>query len=62
MTNPFEKQDGTYKVLINEEGQHSLWPAFLHIPEGWSTIYGEESKKTVWTISMQIGSIFNLKV
>ena len=45
MTNPFENEDGTYKVLINEEGQHSLWPAFLHIPEGWSTIYGEESKK-----------------
>lgn len=45
MTNPFENENGTYKVLINEEGQHSLWPAFLNIPEGWSSIYGEESRK-----------------
>lgn len=45
MTNPFENENGTYKVLINEEGQHSLWPAFLNIPEGWSVIYGEESRK-----------------
>ncbi|MFJ7747571.1 MbtH family protein [Peribacillus sp. NPDC097295] len=45
MTNPFENENGTYKVLINEEGQHSLWPAFLDIPEGWSSIYGEESRK-----------------
>lgn len=45
MTNPFENENGTYKVLINEEGQHSLWPAFLNIPEGWCSIYGEESRK-----------------
>ncbi|MGE7604548.1 MbtH family protein [Peribacillus sp. NPDC097675] len=45
MTNPFENENGTYKVLINEEGQHSLWPAFLNIPEGWSAIYGKESRK-----------------
>lgn len=45
MTNPFENEDAAYKVLINEEGQHSLWPSFLTIPEGWSTIYGEESRK-----------------
>ena len=29
MTNPFENDNYTYKVLINEEGQYSLWPAFL---------------------------------
>lgn len=45
MTNPFENEDAAYKVLTNEEGQHSLWPSFLTIPEGWSAIYGEESRK-----------------
>ncbi|MGE7623464.1 MbtH family protein [Viridibacillus sp. NPDC096237] len=45
MTNPFENENGIYNVLINEEGQHSLWPAFLVIPEGWSVIYREESRQ-----------------
>ena len=26
MTNPFEDENGTYIVLINDEGQYSLWP------------------------------------
>ncbi|AOH52970.1 hypothetical protein ABE28_001175 [Peribacillus muralis] len=45
MTNPFENENGIYNVLINEEGQHSLWPAFLVIPSGWSVIYREESRR-----------------
>jgi MbtH protein len=36
VTNPFEDQNGTYHVLINEEGQYSLWPSFIEIPAGWS--------------------------
>ncbi|SED19230.1 MbtH-like protein [Streptomyces melanosporofaciens] len=28
-TNPFEDPEGTYLVLVNDEGQHSLWPAFV---------------------------------
>jgi MbtH protein len=38
VTNPFEDQNGTYQVLINEEGQYSLWPSFIEIPAGWSAI------------------------
>lgn len=26
-----------FRVLINEEGQHSLWPAGLKIPDGWTS-------------------------
>ena len=29
MTNPFEDENGTYVVLINDEGQYSLWPDFI---------------------------------
>ena len=36
MTNPFEDEKGVYHVLINEEGQHSLWPAFKEVPLGWN--------------------------
>lgn len=23
------------KVLVNEEGQYSLWPSYLDVPKGW---------------------------
>jgi MbtH protein len=35
MTNPFEDEKGEFVVLVNEEGQYSLWPAHLDIPLGW---------------------------
>jgi len=46
MPNPFEDEEGEYLVLINEEGQHSLWPAFLDIPPGWKEI-GPRGKRGV---------------
>lgn len=36
MTNPFDNAEGTFHVLVNDEGQHSLWPAFADIPAGWT--------------------------
>ena len=36
MTNPFEDENGVYHVLINAEGQHSLWPSFREAPDGWA--------------------------
>ncbi|WP_263165047.1 MbtH family protein [Streptomyces sp. SCSIO ZS0520] len=44
MTNPFEDPDGTYHVLVNSEGQHSLWPTFAEVPAGWETALREESR------------------
>jgi MbtH protein len=38
MTNPFEDPDARYLILVNEEGQHSLWPAFREIPAGWTAV------------------------
>jgi MbtH protein len=35
MTNPFEDADAAYLVLVNDEGQHSLWPTFVTVPAGW---------------------------
>ena len=46
MSNPFENENGLYKVLINEEGQYSMWPSFLAIPKGWSVAFGEDSRKS----------------
>jgi len=43
--NPFEDTDGTYHVLVNEEGQHSLWPSFADVPAGWSVVLPETSRQ-----------------
>jgi uncharacterized protein YbdZ (MbtH family) len=39
-TNPFEDSTADYLVLINAEGQYSLWPASLIAPDGWRAIKG----------------------
>lgn len=44
MTNPFEDENGVYHVLINEEGQHSLWPSFVTVPEGWTIVHESDSR------------------
>lgn len=41
-TNPFEDEDGTFYVLVNDEEQHSLWPVFKPVPEGWAVVLGGE--------------------
>ena len=38
VTNPFEDENGTYHVLVNDEGQHSLWPSFIDVPNGWTIV------------------------
>ena len=40
MSNPFEVPDANYSVLANEENQHSLWPAFADVPDGWTVAHG----------------------
>lgn len=38
MTNPFEDDSLTYFVLVNDEGQYSLWPDFREVPAGWKAV------------------------
>ncbi|WP_156755245.1 MbtH family protein [Actinokineospora pegani] len=44
MSNPFEDADGTYLVLVNDEGQHSLWPSFATVPSGWTVALAETTR------------------
>ena len=44
-THPFEDPDAAYHVLVNEEGQHSLWPAFAEVPAGWTVVHGRASRE-----------------
>ncbi|OBG81990.1 protein mbtH [Mycobacterium sp. NS-7484] len=43
-SNPFDDEDGTFYVLVNDEDQHSLWPAFADVPAGWRVVFREASR------------------
>lgn len=43
-TNPFDDETGRFLVLLNDEEQYSLWPAFAEVPEGWRIVFGEDSR------------------
>ncbi|MEU8272320.1 MbtH family protein [Sphaerisporangium sp. NPDC049002] len=45
MSNPFENPDGVYSVLLNAEGQHSLWPDFAEVPAGWTLAHGPATRQ-----------------
>lgn len=45
MTNPFEDKDANYFVLINDEGQYSLWPEFADVPAGWTIAHGKDGRQ-----------------
>ncbi|GAB2830982.1 mycobactin NRPS accessory protein MbtH [Actinocorallia aurea] len=44
-TNPFDDENGTFLVLVNAEGQHSLWPVFADVPAGWTTAHGPDTRQ-----------------
>ena len=42
--NPFDDPDGEFLVLVNDEGQHSLWPSFCAVPDGWRVVHGKDTR------------------
>lgn len=56
MTQHENERDTFYKVVINHEGQYSIWPTSLEIPRGWKEAGKQGSKaecleyiQEVWT-------------
>ncbi|CAM5329242.1 MbtH family protein [Streptomyces abikoensis] len=43
-SNPFDDETGRFYVLVNAEDQHSLWPSFAPVPEGWRIAFGEDGR------------------
>ncbi len=43
-TNPFDDDNGCFYVLRNKEEQHSLWPTFAAVPDGWDVVFGEANR------------------
>jgi uncharacterized protein YbdZ (MbtH family) len=44
MTNPFENNEASFLVLVNDENQHSIWPDSIEIPAGWKSAHGPSSR------------------
>lgn len=44
MTNPFDDEHGQFSVLVNNENQHSLWPQFAAVPDGWTAVFGPSGR------------------
>ncbi|MDH6697672.1 MbtH family protein [Streptomyces griseoviridis] len=44
MANPFDDENGVFRVLVNDEGQYSLWPDFAPVPAGWSDVHGPDTR------------------
>ncbi|MCS4594919.1 MbtH family protein [Brevibacterium sediminis] len=45
MNNPFDDTTGTFRVLVNDLQQHSLWPSFADVPAGWVLVFGPASRE-----------------
>lgn len=45
MDNVFDNNDGSFVVLRNDEGQHSLWPSFVEVPAGWTVVHPEDNRQ-----------------
>ena len=43
--NPFDDPQQGCHVLINAQGQHSLWPDFCDVPPGWTIVHGPASRQ-----------------
>lgn len=45
MSNPFDDGAAGFLVLVNDEEQHSLWPAPVPVPDGWTAVFGTDSRE-----------------
>jgi MbtH protein len=45
MASPFDDENSTYLVLVNDENQHSLWLSRLDVPAGWSVVHGPADRR-----------------
>lgn len=45
MQNPFDDETAQFTVLVNHEGQHSLWPVFARVPAGWTPRFGPAGRE-----------------
>ncbi|NUP51298.1 MAG: MbtH family protein [Catenulispora sp.] len=45
MPSPFDDETRSFLVMVNDEGQYSLWPAELGRPAGWTVCHGPAARE-----------------
>ena len=60
--NPFDDDNGSFFVLVNDEEQHSLRPTFADVPAGWRVVYGESDSAASLDYIEHIGPIYGRRV
>ncbi len=43
--NPFDDDAQSFLVLVNGQLQHSLWPVFAPLPDGWEAVFGPRPRQ-----------------
>ena len=61
-TNPFDDEDGTFVVVVNDEEQHSLWPTFADVPAAGRWYSVKPPARRVWKTSSSTGPTCGRKV
>jgi MbtH-like protein len=54
--NPFDDDNGSFFVLVNDGEQHSPWPTFADIPDGWPVVYGEALRVPIREVRANVRS------
>lgn len=54
-TNPFDDNEGRFLVLVNDEGQHSLWPSFADVPGDGRSSFTRTPERRAWSTSSPTG-------
>jgi MbtH protein len=44
MSSLLDDPDLDYVVVVNDEQQHSLWPASVAVPQGWTVAHGPAAR------------------
>ena len=60
--NPFDDDNGSFFVLVNDEEQHSLWPAFADVPVGCGWCTAKRIALGVWITSKRTGPIYGRRI
>ncbi|MER6071763.1 MbtH family protein [Streptomyces sp. NPDC001817] len=40
MSNQLDNSHGSFHVVVNHEGQYSIWPESADVPAGWTVCHG----------------------
>lgn len=56
--NPFHDENGSFRVLVNDEEQHSLRSAFTDVRAGWRVVGVETAAPPAWMTSSKIDRTF----